>query len=81
MPVCDEVKLNQLRLESENSDKTVNNWHGGNLSFIKGLETKDEKNCEQRLVELKCLFAEKSVNLSDPLKKTSEKLRPDYMNL
>lgn len=73
MPVCDEVKQDQLLLESEKSDQTINNWHGGNLSFVKGLEAKDEKICEQRLVELECLFADKSVSLSEPFKKSFRK--------
>lgn len=73
MPVCDEVKQDQLQLESEKSDKTVNNWHGGNLSFIKRLEAKDENACEQRLVELEYLFADKSVSLSEPFKKNFRK--------
>lgn len=73
MPVCDEVKLDQLQLESEKLGKTVNNWHGGNLSFIKGLEAKDENACEQRLVELECLFADKSVSLSEQFKRNFRK--------
>lgn len=73
MPVCDEVKRDQLQLESEKSDKTVNNWHGGNLSFIKGLETKDEKACEQRLIDLEYLFADKSVYFSESFKKDFRK--------
>lgn len=73
MPMCDEVKQDKLQLESEKSSKTVNNWHGGNLLFIKGLETQDEKACEQRLVKLTCLFANKSVNLSDKFKKDFRK--------
>lgn len=43
MPVCDEVKQNQLQLKSELLDKIINNWYGDNLSFIKELEAKDEK--------------------------------------
>lgn len=35
MPVCDEVKQNQLQLKSELLDKIINNWYGDNLSFIK----------------------------------------------
>lgn len=69
----DEVKRDQLQLESEKSDKTVSNWQGGNLSFIKGLEMKDENACEQRLMKLECLFVDKSVKLSESFKKDLRK--------
>lgn len=73
MPVCNEVKQDQLQLEAEKSNKIVNNWHGDNLSFIKELETKDEKACEQRLIKLEYLFADKSVILSESFKKNFRK--------
>lgn len=69
----DEVKRDQLQLESEKSDKTVSNWQGGNLSFIKGLEMKNENACEQRLMKLECLFVDKSVKLSESFKKDFRK--------
>lgn len=81
MPVCDEVKQNQLQLKSELLDKIINNWYGDNLSFIKELEAKDEKKCQQQLSKLEFLFTGKTAHISDEFIKNFKKSPPGLQKL
>lgn len=73
VPVCDEVKKDWLILCSDKLEVPVNNWYGGNLQFIRSLETEESSASEKRLVELECLFEGKTVRLSEPFKKVFRK--------
>lgn len=73
VPVCDEVKKNELELNTGNGTSLVNNWYGNNLHFVKQLEEGNASNCEKRLTDLEFLFDGKKTILSDEFKKKFRK--------
>ena len=73
MPICEHVKKDYLQLDSENKNKTIANWYGENISFIKGIEEIDKGECERRLTELEFLINGKTIILSESFKKEYRK--------
>lgn len=75
MPICEDVKKDQLSLEPKSAGKDVSNWYGYNSGYIKGLENNNHSAAQKRLEKLKCFFTDKgkTAYMSDSFVENFEK--------